>query len=85
MRAMRMLLVVAVAVLALALPTAAGAFVPPNPAVHYKAQPTSTVGFSSRDAGVAILCGVATVLLAVGIIELTRVHDQGHRPTPTTA
>ena len=85
MRAMRMLFVLVVAVFALALPAAAGAFVPPNPTVHYKPAATSTVGWSGSDVGVAILCGVATVLLCVGIVELTRVHDHGHRPTPTSA
>ncbi len=63
MRAMRMLFVLVVAVFALALPAAAGAFVPPNPTVHYKPAATSTVGWSGSDVGVAILCGVATVLL----------------------
>jgi len=84
MRAIRMLLVLVVAVLALALPTAAQAFIPPNPAVHH-AEATSTVGWSGSDVGIAILCGAATVLLGVGIVELTRLHDQGHRPTATPA
>ena len=85
MRAMRMLLVLAVAVLALALPTAAQAFVPVNPAVPRGTEVTTTTGWSGSDVGIAILCGAATVLIAVEIVELTRVHDKGHRPTPTPA
>jgi hypothetical protein len=81
---MRMLLVLVVAVLALAVPATAHAFIPPNPTVHH-AGAMSTVGWSGSDVGIAILCGAATVLLGVGIVELTRLHDQGHRPTPTAA
>ena len=82
MRAMRMLLVLAVAVLALAVPATARAFIPPNPTVHH-AEATSTVGWSGNNVGIAILCGAATVLLGVGMVELMRLHDQRHPPTPT--
>jgi len=85
MRAMRMVLVLAVAVLALALPTTAGAFVPPNPAVPRGTEVTTTTGWSGRDVGLALLCGAATALVAVGLVELTRTHDHGHRPTPHAA
>jgi len=84
-RAVRMLLVLAVAVLALALPAAAQAFVPPNPAVPRGNEVTTTTGWSGRDVGLALVCGAATALVAVGLVELTRPHDHGHRPTPTTA
>ena len=88
MRAMRMVLVLVVAILALAVPMTAQAFVgPPNPAVPQgdAASTTTTVGWSGRDVGLAIVFGATTVLIGVGLVELTRLHDHGHRPTPTTA
>jgi hypothetical protein len=86
-RAMRAELVLVVAVLALAVPVSAQAFVPANPAVPQgnSAATTTTVGWSGRDIGLAIVFGAATVLVAVGLVELTRPHDHGHRHTPTTA
>jgi hypothetical protein len=83
---MRMLLVVAI--LVLAVPMTAQAFTgPPNPAVPRgdAVSTTATVGWSGRDVGLAIVFGATTVLIAVGLVELTRLHDHGHRPTPTTA
>ena len=69
MRAMRMLFVLVVAILALAVPMTAQAFTgPPNPAVPQgdAASATTTVGWSGRDVGLAIVFGATTVLIGVG-------------------
>jgi hypothetical protein len=78
--------VVAFALLALALPAAAAAFVPTNPAVP-KGDPTAAVqpsGFSRADAWIVLGVAAGVTLTGLALGEFVRPHDRGrhHRLGP---